>query len=137
MFIKYIPSAPNFLLRSWHWLHSLKICDDIAVKSDGLFFFLKSRDRAVGIAAGYVLDDQGVAVRVPVGARIFASPRRPYSLWGPPNLLSNEYLGVFLRGVKRPGHEADHSRPTSPEVKEMWIYTSIPPYAFMASCLIS
>jgi hypothetical protein len=35
-------------------------------------------------------------------------------------------------GVKRPGHEADHSPPTSAEVKKMWIYTSTPPYAFMA-----
>jgi hypothetical protein len=31
---------------------------------------------AVGIAAGYGLEDRGVGVRVPVGARFF-SPRRP------------------------------------------------------------
>jgi hypothetical protein len=37
----------------------------------------KSQDSAVGIATGYGLDDQGVGVRVPVGARIFTSPRRP------------------------------------------------------------
>jgi hypothetical protein len=36
------------------------------------------------------------------------------------------------RGVKRQGHEAEHSPPTSAEVKKMWIYASIPPYAFMA-----
>jgi hypothetical protein len=35
-------------------------------------------------------------------------------------------------GVKRPGREADHSPPTSAEVKKMWIYTSTPPYVFMA-----
>jgi hypothetical protein len=35
-------------------------------------------------------------------------------------------------GVKRPGREADHSPSTSAEVKKMWIYTSTPPYAFMA-----
>jgi hypothetical protein len=34
--------------------------------------------------------------------------------------------------VKRQGREADHSLPTSAEVKKMWIYTSTPPYAFMA-----
>jgi hypothetical protein len=28
--------------------------------------------------------------------------------------------------------EADHSPPASAEVKKMWIYTSTPPYAFMA-----
>jgi hypothetical protein len=35
-------------------------------------------------------------------------------------------------GVKRQGREADHSPPTSAEVKKMWIYTSTPPYVFMA-----
>jgi hypothetical protein len=34
--------------------------------------------------------------------------------------------------VKRQGREADHPPPTSGEVKKMWIYTSTPPYAFMA-----
>jgi hypothetical protein len=34
--------------------------------------------------------------------------------------------------VKRPGREADHSAPTSVEVKNMWIYTSTPPYVFMS-----
>jgi hypothetical protein len=33
--------------------------------------------------------------------------------------------------VKRQGREADHSTPTSAEVRKMWIYTSPPPYAFM------
>jgi hypothetical protein len=34
--------------------------------------------------------------------------------------------------VKRPGREADHLPPTSAEVQKTWIYTSTPPYAFMA-----
>jgi hypothetical protein len=34
--------------------------------------------------------------------------------------------------VKRPGGEADHSTPASAEVKQMWIYTSTPPYTFTA-----
>jgi hypothetical protein len=29
-------------------------------------------------------------------------------------------------GVKRPGREADHSPPTSAEVKKMWIYNPLP-----------
>jgi hypothetical protein len=40
--------------------------------------------------------------------------------------------GSSFPGVKRPGREADHSPPTSAEVNKMWIYTSTPPYAFMA-----
>jgi hypothetical protein len=43
---------------------------------------MRSRDGAFGIATGYGLDDRGVGVRVPVGARIFSSPRRPDRFWG-------------------------------------------------------
>jgi hypothetical protein len=53
-------------------------------------------------------------------------------LWGPPNILSNGYQGALSREVKRPGREADYSPQASAEVKNMWIYTSTPPYAFMA-----
>jgi hypothetical protein len=81
--------------------------------------------------------DQGVEVQVPTGARIFSSPCRPHLLWGSPTPLSNGYRGFSPRGVKRQGREADHSPPASTEVKKMWIYTSTPPYAFMAYCLIS
>jgi hypothetical protein len=40
--------------------------------------------------------------------------------------------GGSFPGVKRQGHEADHSPLTSAEVKKMWIYTSTPPYVFTA-----
>jgi hypothetical protein len=40
--------------------------------------------------------------------------------------------GGSFSGVKRQGREADHSTPTSAEVKKMWIYTSTLPYVFMA-----
>jgi hypothetical protein len=35
------------------------------------------------------------------------------------------------------GAGADHSPPTSVEVKKTWVYTSTPAYVFMAWCLIS
>jgi hypothetical protein len=49
-----------------------------------------SRDSVVSTATGYGLDDQEVRVRVPVGARIFSSPRRPDRLSGPPSFLFNQ-----------------------------------------------
>jgi hypothetical protein len=145
-----------------------------------------SQDSAVGIATGYGLDDRKIEVRVPVGSRIFSFRRRQDRLWGPPNLLSNEYWDALslggksaefkenvslythrsyafkayclissllhivqtgsgvhpisykmgtrgpLPGVKRQGREADHSPPTSAEVKKIWIYTTTPLYVCMA-----
>jgi hypothetical protein len=40
--------------------------------------------------------------------------------------------GGSFPGVKRQGREADHSPPTSAEVRKMWIHTSTPPYVFLA-----
>jgi hypothetical protein len=95
-----------------------------------------SRDSVVDIATCYGVDDLGVVVRVPVGSRIFSSPCLPDRLWGRPNLLSNGYWGIISPGVKRPELEADHSPPTSAEVKKIWIYAPTPPYAVMTWCLV-
>jgi hypothetical protein len=63
----------------------------------GMFGLIKSRSSAVAIATSYGLDDRMVAVRVPLGTRIFTSPYRPHRLWGPPSLLFSGYRGLFLR----------------------------------------
>jgi hypothetical protein len=91
-----------------------------------------SRDSAVGITTDYGLDDQGVGVRVPVGARISTSPCRPYPVLGPTQPPIQCVRGAFTLGVKRPKREADHSPATSAEVKNTWIYMSTSPYTFMA-----
>jgi hypothetical protein len=39
-----------------------------------------------------------VGVWVPVGSRIFSSPRRSDLLWGPSNLLYNGYRGLCPGG---------------------------------------
>jgi hypothetical protein len=45
-------------------------------------------------------------------------PTQPPIQWVP---------GAHSLGVKQPGHEADHSPPTSAEVKKTWIYIATPP----------
>jgi hypothetical protein len=66
--------------RNWHGV-------DITLLFTPVYIW--SRDSIVGIATGYGLDEQGVAVQAPVGSRIFSTPRCPDRLWGPPNLLYN------------------------------------------------
>jgi hypothetical protein len=41
--------------------------------------------------------------------------------------------GALSPSIKRPGHEADHSPPTSGKVKKTWVYSFTPPYTFMAN----
>jgi hypothetical protein len=89
-----------------------------------------SQDSIVRIATGYGLDDQGVGVRVPVGSRIFSTLSRP--ALGPTEPPIQWVPGAISPGVKQQGREADHSPPASAEVKKMQIYTSTPPYVFMA-----
>jgi hypothetical protein len=78
-----------------------------------------------------------VGVRVLAGAGSFSlhdnfqtDSRAPHSL------LSNGYRGLFPLGVKRPGREADHSPPSSAEVKE-WVKLYLhSQYASMAWCSV-
>jgi hypothetical protein len=91
----------------------------------------RKRDSAVGIATGYELEGREIVVRVPVRARFFPlhiiqtdSEVQPASYTRVPATHSPV--------VKRPKREAGHSPPTSAEVKNTWIYTSSPPYVFMA-----
>jgi hypothetical protein len=60
------------------------------------------------------------------GRDFFSSPLRSDRLWGPIRFL----------GVKRLMCEADNSPPSSSKVKNVWSYTSNPPYVFMAWFLI-
>jgi hypothetical protein len=62
-------------------------------------------------------------------------------LWGKEialSMSSRQALGStqapiqWIPGSVSPGCEADHSPPTSADVKKMWIYTSTAPYAFNA-----
>jgi hypothetical protein len=98
----------------------------------------RSLDCSVGIATDYGLDDRGIRVRVPIRVKnfLFSTPSRPAlgpsrPALGPTQSPIQWVPGALSPGVKRRVREADHSPPTSVEVKKMWIYTSAPPYAFM------
>jgi hypothetical protein len=99
------------------------------------FLLSESKDSAVGIETGYGPDSWGVKSSSPCRGVIFL-----FSTLSGPILGATQLQwvpGALSLGVKRPGHEADHSPPTSDEVKNTWIYTSTHPYSFTAYCLIS
>jgi hypothetical protein len=60
-------------------------------------------------------------------SRTALGPTQPPIQWIP---------GALSLGIKRPGREADHSPPSSAEVKNAWSYTSTPRNVFMAWCLV-
>jgi hypothetical protein len=91
-----------------------------------------SRDGSVSIATGYGLDDRG-------GQEFKFWYAQEFSLLHIVQTGSEVHptsykmgTGVSFPGIKRQGREADHSPPTSAEVKKMWICTSTPLYVFMA-----
>jgi hypothetical protein len=77
-----------------------------------------SRGSSVSIVSDYGLDDRAIGVRTPAEARIFPlasvsrpslGPTQPPVQWVPG--------GPFPGGKARPGRDADHSPPSSVEVK--------------------
>jgi hypothetical protein len=89
--------------------------------------FIILGDSSVGIALGYGLDDRGSRVRFPERAGNFSPHHRVQNGSGahPASYLVGS-RDSFPR-VKRPGREADHSHPSSAEVKNAWSYTPTPP----------
>jgi hypothetical protein len=82
------------------------------------FLHCKNRDSSVRIALGYGLDDRGSRILFPAGLGIFlftTASRMALGLTQPP--IQRVQRTLSLR-VKRPGREADHSHPSSDEVKE-------------------
>jgi hypothetical protein len=78
----------------------------------------KSRDSSVGIVLDCGLDDRGSRVRFPAGAGNFLFTTVSRTALGPTQPPIQWIPGALSLGVKRPGREADHSPPSSTEVKE-------------------
>jgi hypothetical protein len=93
-----------YFLSSWKTMSSLNLHSTSYDKWTVRFVvpnkdlvMIYSHDRSVdGIVTGYGLDVRGVRARVPLGSRILTSPYRPDRSWGPSNLLSNGYRGLYL-----------------------------------------
>jgi hypothetical protein len=88
----------------------------------------KSRDSSVVIALGYGLDNRGSRVRFPVGAGNFSLHHRVQSGSGAHPAPIQWVPGALSLGVKWPGNEADHSFPSSAEVKdfvELYLHSPI------------
>jgi hypothetical protein len=80
-----------------------------------------SRGSAVGIATGYALDEREVGVRVLIGARF--SPLHVVQT------SSGAYPASYPMGTN--GRVVKLNTNTRYEVKNTWIYTSTPSYAFI------
>jgi hypothetical protein len=77
-----------------------------------------SRDSSVGIALDYGLDDWGSRVRFPAGAGNFSLHHRVQNGSGAHSASYPMGTRGSFPGVKRSGRKADHSPPSSAEVKE-------------------
>jgi hypothetical protein len=91
-------------------------------------FSLKSRDSSFGIATDHWLDDRMIGVRFPVGSGNFSL--RHFIQTGSGAHTASYPMGTrgsFPEG-KAAGREADHSPPSSAEVKEcveIYLHSSI------------
>jgi hypothetical protein len=82
------------------------------------------------IEAGYGLDDRDSRVRFPAWAGNFSLHHRVQNGSGAHPDSYPMGIGSPSLEVKRPEREADHSPPSSAEVKNAWSYTSTPQYVF-------
>jgi hypothetical protein len=78
-----------------------------------------------GMALGYGLDDRGFESREGLGIFLLTTASRP--VLGPTGSPTQRVSEALPLWVKRPGREADHSPPSSVEVKNAWNYTTTPP----------
>jgi hypothetical protein len=69
------------------------------------------------------------------GAKIFLFPTTSRLILGPTQPPVQCVLGALSLGIKQPGHEADHTPPSTADIKNGGANLHSP-YIFMAWCLI-
>jgi hypothetical protein len=93
--ITLVPLSRIFLPWGWWYVHPKRRFTHLhgATSQKTTFFSFTFLYHLVGIATGYELNDEGVAVQIPVGSRILSSAWRSDRFWSPPSLICNEYRG--------------------------------------------
>jgi hypothetical protein len=76
------------------------------------------------MALVYRLDDWGFKSQQELGIFLITTVFRP--ALGSTQPPIQWVPGAISLGIKQPGHEADHSCPSSSEVKNVWSYISTP-----------
>jgi len=69
-----------------------------------------------------------------ITSKYYSKKSRPAT--GPIHPPIKFVAGALSKGGKQPGHEADHSLPSSAEFNNTWSYTSTPQYVSRAWCFV-
>jgi hypothetical protein len=88
-----------------------------------------------GIELGYGLDNRGFESRQELGIFLLTTESRP--ALRPTQLPIQWVPGSLFMGVKRPRSEAEHSLPSSAEVKNAWSYASTRPLRLRGLVVLS
>jgi hypothetical protein len=119
MLVIRVPVSTYATIKTRYELHGINIIFMINIATDNFTSFI-------------VATEWTVEVRLPEGPRFCSSPCHPDRFWGPPQPPIQWEPGALSPTVKRLEREAGNSPPTRAKVKNTLIYTSTPPYVFMA-----
>jgi hypothetical protein len=120
------PPPPSFCVRFTTMMYHYQVSRYLECKSAESVdrtHIIRSRDRSLGIVTGYGLDGQGLNTG---RGRLALGPTHPPIQWLP---------GSLSLGIKRSGHEVDHSPLSSAKVKNGG---TVRPFTHMSSwqCLL-
>jgi hypothetical protein len=125
--------SSNFIVYRYLYLGSLK-----ALRQKYIFQRVLERKQLLQSlhiwATGWTIGVLGFDSRQWLGIFLFTTASR--TALGPTQLPIKWVPGALSLGINRPGHEANHSLPSSAEVKNSWSYTSTPQYVFIAWFLV-
>jgi hypothetical protein len=99
-----------------------------------VFTYSKTQESSFDMATGYGLDGRGP---FPGKDTFFLFPVASRQVMRPTQPPIQRVLEAVSPGVKPPGYEAHYSLPSCAEFKNDGAIPSLPPYVFMARCLVN